>query len=177
MILSFDILSLPWTFSNSSLSFASFFTTLMAWVFLILSSSTMALQLSFPFFTSSNILIFSSNVRHRLLSLPASRFFLSRWTPCWCKLLCTYAGNIVINECEIKPWYSNSEISKTKFVFSFGMRFITLLFSAIRNSRKNYSSFQRWQQVIKYDYRKNVWDWNSHNCWKEFGYIRIWLFC
>ena len=39
-----------------------------------------------------------------------------------------------INECEIKEKHSNSENSKTKSVFSFGMTFITLLFSAIRKT-------------------------------------------
>ena len=67
--------TLPGKFANSSLSVCSFFKTLAAWVFPILNSLAITLQLNFFFFTSSKILIFLSNVRHRLLSFPGSRFF------------------------------------------------------------------------------------------------------
>ena len=48
----------------------------------------------------------------------------------------------VIDECKIKPKHSNSENSssehlKTKFVFSFGMTFITLLFWVIWKTASN----------------------------------------
>ena len=65
---------LPWKFANSSLSVRSFFKTLAAWVFLILNYLAITLQLNFLFLASSKILIFPSNVRHRLLSFPGSRF-------------------------------------------------------------------------------------------------------
>ena len=66
---------LPWKFANSPLSVRSFFKTLTAWFFPILNSLATTLQLDFHFLASSKILIFSSNVRHRLQSFPDSRFF------------------------------------------------------------------------------------------------------
>ena len=88
----------------------------------------------FPFFTSSNILIFLSNARYRLLSLLASRFFELMDAMLMKTFLCDHASNTVINECKIEQKHSNSESSKKKFVFLFGMAFIMLLFRAIRKT-------------------------------------------
>ena len=126
--------SLPYRFSNSSLSFTSFFTT--SFDFKLLA---IALQLSFLFFTSSNILIFSSNDRHRLLNLPASLFF---WVDgrhvdinffvCPCKQCCNRWMWNRTKTLEFRKFEFRK--IKTKFVLSFGMTFITLLFWAIRKT-------------------------------------------
>ena len=66
---------LPSKFANSSLSVCSLFQTLAAWVFPILNFLAITLQLNSLFLASSKISMFWSNVRHRLLSFPDSRFF------------------------------------------------------------------------------------------------------
>ena len=67
---------LPWKFADSSQNARSFFKALSAWVFLILNSLAITLYINFLFLDSSKILIFSSYVRHRLLSFPNSSFFM-----------------------------------------------------------------------------------------------------
>ena len=54
---------LPSKFANSSLSVHSFIKALAAWVFPILNSLAITLQLNFLFLASSKLLIFSSYVR------------------------------------------------------------------------------------------------------------------
>ena len=112
-------------FSNSSLSFASFFTILDAWVLPILNSSF--LKLSFLFFSSSNILNFTSNVRHRFCFFWVDErhvnvnIFVCRWKQFCDQWLWNRTKTFGFRKFKLK---------KFEF-FSFEMTFITLLFWVI----------------------------------------------